>query len=603
MDLQLLSRVESHAVDLYKLGKELDDEEENEEVLERVAKLKREKASKTKKKPQGAKDDLSSESPSKAKKPALSRVVEEDVPPQTSSPALGAKKKSKSVPFSLSTLADDNVQDEEEELQQVPPERARSPHVTHAKSTSVLPSPGKKTPKAEKLDAVKAELFQSWISMRSLPVEEQEKIHYEDLFGCFTRNFGKGFALGFGGKVLLNVFTELVSTLRSGKFQFKTFAHSLDGAKDHGLFFALLLASHNSIMYATRDVQHANARYRGAAAGFMSGLVSLAYLPPSMRRSIILFSVVRAFEIACMIGAKRKVLPSLEHGDTALMSLASAFMIYTWLFHPKALDPSYVHFLSRQVQVPTIVVRAMASGQAGLPLENLEALNAARVAMAPKGTVVPLLTDPLMYDAPHLSAAEKAGMILHPGQSFLQFAVKYFINGLRNAAPVYVPVYAVPLLLFSRKRLMKDPLNTLKGAMMGASRSTLFLATYCTFGIGFMSVGRRLGLRYDTIGSFAKIVPFLCGAVAGLATLIEKRSRRIELALYVMSKAVEGLYNALRERLGDRLMAPWGGEQLLFAASFAVVCHANLRHPELVRESYRALLMRFFDTDKRHKFF
>jgi len=65
----------------------------------------------------------------------------------------------------------------------------------------------------------------------------------------------------------------------------------------------------------------------------------------------------------------------------------------------------------------------------------------------------------------------------------------------------------------------------------------------------------------------------------------------------------EGVHNVLKEKVGVRIASPFLGDALFFAASFAVVCHANLRHPELVRDSYRALLLRFFDTDERHKFF
>jgi hypothetical protein len=33
----------------------------------------------------------------------------------------------------------------------------------------------------------------SWLTLRSLTSEDVSKIHYEDLFACATRNFGKGF--------------------------------------------------------------------------------------------------------------------------------------------------------------------------------------------------------------------------------------------------------------------------------------------------------------------------------------------------------------------------------------------------------------------------
>jgi hypothetical protein len=318
MDYQLLSRVESHAQDLFKLGQELEDDDIedgpptfNKRRVKRGPLLTGALPSKQ----AGKKSPASGFQPLTTNEELKRRAGRGDSP---STEIIVGKlpQKSKSVPFSLDTLAEDEEEHEELSSGHEPP--------SHAKSSPLIN--GRKSP-AKSPKPAKDDLFQNWISMRRLPVEEQQKIHYEDLFGCFTRNFGKGFALGFGGKVLLNLFTELVSTMRSRKIHLELFTRTLDGAKDHGLFFALLLATHNSVMYMSRETKHAHARYRGAAAGFIAGLVSLSYLPPSMRRSVILFTFVRAFELACGMGVKRKILPRMENADTALMSASSAVMI------------------------------------------------------------------------------------------------------------------------------------------------------------------------------------------------------------------------------------------------------------------------------------
>lgn len=113
-----------------------------------------------------------------------------------------------------------------------------------------------------------------------------------------------------------------------------------------------------------------------------------------------------------------------------------------------------------------------------------------------------------------------------------------------------------------------------------------------------MSAGRSVGVRRDTVGGLAKYLPGFSGGMAGFfATLVEKKARRIELALYVLSKSIEGvLFN--RDFRGKRLV-----ELLIFAASFSVVTHGNLRHPELIRSVYKSTLFRFIDTDVRHQFY
>jgi len=175
----------------------------------------------------------------------------------------------------------------------------------------------------------------SWITTRSLTSEDMARIHYEDLFGCATRNFGKGFTLGFFGRVGINVFFEIVGIMRRRGLPTdgEPLAHAIaGGAKEHGLFLGLLLSVFNSFMYATRNAPMPYARYRGGIAGALSGLASLWALPESMRRSALLFLSVRAFELFCRIGARRGTLPMLPNGDTWLMSLASAMMVYGSLF-------------------------------------------------------------------------------------------------------------------------------------------------------------------------------------------------------------------------------------------------------------------------------
>ena len=128
---------------------------------------------------------------------------------------------------------------------------------------------------------------------------------------------------------------------------------------------------------------------------------------------------------------------------------------------------------------------------------------------------------------------------------------------------------------------------------------------------------RALGLRYRYFGTLATY----CYALAGwtgsfFSTIIEKKSRRIELALYVLSQALETLCNAIAGvhtyRPGETVVGTVKatafkasnsvsvGVLLSFMASMAVVGHAYMRHPDVIRGVYLGMLRRFFDSDKRH---
>jgi len=417
--------------------------------------------------------------------------------------------------------------------------------------------------------------------------------HYEDLWGAITRNIGKGFMLGYGGKVSVNVLFQLLNFIRGRKVNLDRRV-VLQTARDYGVFFGLLLGINNGIMYQTRerwgkygDKSKLN-RYRGYLAGFLAG-ISLLWVPKESRKPIIIFAHVRALELQYRMAARRGYVPCFEDADTLLMSLASASMIHSWLFSPSSLDPSYVKFLSIQVPVPLPIVDALARMQAGLPID-IVALNKIRAEMK-----VPLLTiDPLGYDK------LPPGEIVHPGQTFLRFFTVSFLSGVKKALPVYLPVFTLPVLLFYPLSLVKAPVKTLSRTLSGVLRSTVFLALYCATGVSTITLLRQFGVTYTNLGRFAHISPAIAGFMSGLATLIEKKSRRIELALYVLGKAIEG--RTLQLSRAGMLPNFEGADILVFMGSLSVIMHAYVRHANMLRPSYHSVLCRFFDADNRHVF-
>ena len=88
----------------------------------------------------------------------------------------------------------------------------------------------------------------------------------------------------------------------------------------------------------------------------------------------------------------------------------------------------------------------------------------------------------------------------------------------------------------------------------------------------------------------------------GLATLLEKKHRRIELALYVLQRALDGVHKIASQKFGEKVASPVFGDSLLFASLLSVILHSHLRHSDLIRPAYRSFLSRFFDTDERHVF-
>mmetsp|Transcript_10242 Transcript_10242/g.11805 ORF Transcript_10242/g.11805 Transcript_10242/m.11805 type:complete len:520 (+) Transcript_10242:220-1779(+) len=422
----------------------------------------------------------------------------------------------------------------------------------------------------------------------------ESTLHYEDLWGAITRNIGKGFVLGYGGKVTVNVLFLLLTAIRGRKVKVNRNA-LVHSARDYGVFFGLLLGINNGIMYETRKrlvgggIKGKLNRYRGYIAGFFAG-ASLIWVPKENRKPIVLFAFVRALELQAKMAANRGLIPNVNHGDTLLMSIASASMIHSWIFSSSTLDPSYVKFLSVQVPIPLVAVNAVARMHTGRKID-IEALNLARKKI---GASVLTGSSYIHYDKLN------SGEIIHPGKSLPVFFIRSLISGMKRALPVYLPVFSLPVLLFYPLSLVKHPVETMARTMSGVMRSSLFLATYCATGVTSISLMRLLGFNFSNVGTFAHLAPAAAGFLSGLATLIEKKSRRIELALYVLSKAVEGRATQLVE--AGLLPNFRGAEILVFMSSLAVIMHAYVRHAKMLRSSYYSILCRFFDTDKRHEF-
>jgi len=99
-------------------------------------------------------------------------------------------------------------------------------------------------------------LPESW-SFPTLPSawtpDERKKHHYEDLFGCLSRNFGKGFIFGGGMKCFFACLQLLASLLRRKEPTRDVVKMLVHQVPEFGLFGGALLALYNGFMYCTRQ--------------------------------------------------------------------------------------------------------------------------------------------------------------------------------------------------------------------------------------------------------------------------------------------------------------------------------------------------------------
>jgi hypothetical protein len=67
---------------------------------------------------------------------------------------------------------------------------------------------------------------------------------------------------------------------------------------------------------------------------------------------------------------------------------------------------------------------------------------------------------------------------LHPNHTCASFAGSLWFKVLPGAFLMYAPIHLIPVLVYKRKLLFKDPLSVITGFMKNATRSALFLAVF-----------------------------------------------------------------------------------------------------------------------------
>eukprot|EP01129_Flabellula_baltica_P014161 TRINITY_DN6725_c0_g1_i1.p1 TRINITY_DN6725_c0_g1~~TRINITY_DN6725_c0_g1_i1.p1 ORF type:complete len:385 (+),score=58.20 TRINITY_DN6725_c0_g1_i1:50-1204(+) len=263
-------------------------------------------------------------------------------------------------------------------------------------------------------------------------------------------------------------------------------------------------------------------KYTLGVATFLSALVALTIdgdLPSSL--TFVIWGIVRAF---------RAVIPEVNFAPTFVMSLSAGQILSTWMSFPEQLAPTYRKFLDHHGGHSHDVYKIIRSG--------------------------------------HLHRSCEA---VHPelGINMLgctKFGIRFFYNSLFRSAKVYLPVYVLTF-IFSKKR-------SLKYGLMNLIQSSVFLSTYCTLAW----VSSCAFYRY--FQPVQRLYLFLHTWIAGLALLIERPSRRKELAAYCLTYAIESVY---RQLMAKGLVKVFPSlNTLILSICAGVVMHHHEQQPAML---------------------
>jgi hypothetical protein len=328
------------------------------------------------------------------------------------------------------------------------------------------------------------------------------------------------------------------------------------------------------------------ASYRAILAGALAGPALLLTGPNTTHTSLALYVLLRGITLLVRCGNlptaapwKRRLLTPTrwKHGDVFLMCLSTSQIGYSWLVLPHTLAPSYRRFLDKHGGKEMYILDAVR-----------EMAGQMRHGITPGSKPISVLNG-TPFQGFHGNVPCE---ILHPGLTCNEHFFKFFPEGYLRALPVYLPVYVIPAALVHRQKLLRGDSRAelwMKVAL-GALRSSAFLSLYVDLAWRGACAGWNIAG-----GTSAMALVSICW-IAGLAAFVEKKSRRMELALYCLSRSLEAFSLTLvhngyinKKRIPRRL------DILLFSAATACICHCYSDHWGARRDVFRSKYLAVFD--------
>ena len=355
----------------------------------------------------------------------------------------------------------------------------------------------------------------------------------------------RGFLVGFGIRGGLSLFGLLLSSFKavssgrrhSPRRRGGIYSALLDGIK-FGSFLGGYTGGYRAIDAILQRVfgKNESSVWRAFVSGGLAS-PSVFLAGPIPYTNLTLYLTLRAVALtARQVAANPRFrYLSITHGDTLLMCAASCQVLWSWLLEPQTLPSAYVKFLDHHGGKGRSILDAIRSaakhGQWYDHIHQVREWHASSRSAGAIGcerTAAEWPFDPTCCNPMHIS---------HPHQDPLTHFLAFFPSGIARSIRVYVPIYLVPALFIHRGSLLRrdKALSVAARAGVGILRSSLFLATYCSS--AWLALDVIHALKPDGRANMWTIMATTL--FPGLAVFIEKPSRRLDLGIYVATRALE----------------------------------------------------------------
>ncbi|GAA5914806.1 hypothetical protein JCM8208_005709 [Rhodotorula glutinis] len=279
-----------------------------------------------------------------------------------------------------------------------------------------------------------------------------------------------------------------------------------------------------------------------------------------------------------------------DHCETLVFWAASSKIMHAWFYSPELLPPSYSKWILQLARMDPRLLQLLRYARAGRFVygkkPDAEVLDMCTAIAKHAGKDASLVNPGLIerLDCSFVHGRLGAG-------SCEQNALKRWARAFLDCLLIYLPVHAIPPLLFNFRRLLRSPTSSLLRILVAASRSSAFLATFvasvylgvCLTRTRLPQLARGAITQQPLDAGWCVVVG--C-AMCGASVLIENKRRRREMALYCAPRALYAILDELvpaslhQSRAGEAL-ARWA-ERAVFALASGTVISASVHRPDAV---------------------
>jgi len=327
----------------------------------------------------------------------------------------------------------------------------------------------------------------------------------------------------------------------------------------------------------------ANRYEKEGLANFLAGLLagsSILFLEKDTRRMVSLYVFGRVFE--CIYNSrKNKGLwhfwgSSWNHGDTLLFCLASGQVMYAYVMRPETLDPTYYKFILRTGPISEVMLQAVRACNRNNPIP-VAAVTSYVQSIDPQALI------PLDGPVPIIPCS-----LLHPHTAYCsKQSLDVFLNSFKKILPLYATLTFLPAIGMAPTKFFKAPFSKLVSLAQSTLRSTTFLSTFVSVYMSIICLQRKI------VNTDHRFIYWIAGIICSLSILIEKKSRRSELALYALPRGIDSLYTLLCDR--KWLASLPHGDLILFCLSMAGIMYYYEKEPNTMSPFLRSILNRVLD--------